>query len=138
MEFQIDKRLENDSTLVTILDLCQIRLHHNAAFPWILLIPMQNDLKEIIDLSDVNQQRLMQEIIMASKVMQKLYNPTKLNVANLGNIVRQLHIHIIARYDYDLAWPNPVWNSGITSTYQKYEFNKQIEVIAAAFADIVI
>ena len=135
-KFEIDQRLQNDSTLVVTLNLCQVRLHHNSAFPWVMFIPMQNDVKEIIDLSEADQRLLMQEITLASKVMQKLYNPTKLNIANLGNLVPQLHIHIIARYDNDAAWPNPVWNSGVTANYQPHELNKQIEIIAAAFAQL--
>ena len=132
-KFEIDKRLQSDSTLVVNLNLCQVRLHHNAAFPWIMLVPMQNNLKEIVDLSKDDQLLLSQEISLASKVIKKLYNPTKLNVANLGNLVPQLHIHVIARYDNDAAWPNPVWNSGFTANYQPDDINQQIEIIAATF-----
>ena len=131
--FQIDKRLEDDSTIITTLDLCQVRLHHNAAFPWILLIPMQNNLKEIIDLSDTYQHQLLKEIAIASKVIQRLYNPTKLNVANLGNMVQQLHIHVIARYDNDKAWPNPIWNSGVTDTYQAQYLDETLKNLYDAF-----
>lgn len=132
-QFQIDKRLEDDSTLITTLILCQVRLHHNAAFPWIILIPMQNNLKEIIDLSDIDQHQLLKEIAISSRVMQKLYNPTKLNVANLGNMVQQLHIHVIARYDNDKVWPNPIWNSGVTDTYQDQHLDETIKNLYDAF-----
>lgn len=132
-KFQIDKRLENDSAIITTLNLCQVRLHLNAAFPWILLIPQQQNLKEIIDLSDTDQHLLLKEIALASKVMQKLYNPHKLNIANLGNMVSQLHIHVITRYDHDRAWPNPIWNSGITDTYQAQELQDTIQQIYEAF-----
>jgi diadenosine tetraphosphate (Ap4A) HIT family hydrolase len=132
--FEMDSRLTADSSFVTKLNLCQVRLHHNAAFPWILLIPMQANVKEIIDLTDTNQQLLLQEIVLASKIMKELYNPTKLNVASLGNIVAQLHVHVIARYDHDAAWPNPVWNSGITNSYHPQLLSEQITNIADAFA----
>ncbi len=132
-DFEIDQRLTTDSTFVTKLNLCQVRLHHNAAFPWILLIPIQANVKEIIDLTDTNQQLLLQEIVLASKVMKELYNPTKLNVANLGNMVPQLHVHVIARYDHDAAWPNPVWNSGVMDMYETKILSEQINNLATAF-----
>ena len=113
----IDPRLEADSTFITALRLCQVRLHHNAAFPWLILIPQQERLFEIIDLSPSDQQMLMQEIVLTSQGMKRLFLPTKLNVANLGNVVPQLHVHIIARYKDDQAWPGPVWNSGVNRAY---------------------
>ncbi len=135
-KFLIDKRLISDSSLVTVLNLCQVRLHRNAAFPWILLIPMQDNVSEIIDLSSTNQQLLLQAIAVTSKVMQKIYKPKKLNIANLGNMVPQLHVHVIARYENDGAWPNPVWNSGVTDTYEPQMLIKQIEIIKATFAQL--
>ncbi len=135
-KFLIDKRLISDSSLVTVLNLCQVRLHRNAAYPWVLLIPMQDNVSEIIDLSSTNQQLLLQEIAVTSKVMQKIYKPKKLNIANLGNMVPQLHVHVIARYENDGAWPNPVWNSGVTDTYEPQMLIKQIEIIKAKFAQL--
>ena len=113
----LDPRLKSDSIFVTDLRVCHIRLSHNAAFPWIFLIPNTENAIEIIDLSSAEQQLLMEEISLSSQVMRHLFKPKKLNVANLGNIVPQLHVHIIARYDHDKAWPGPVWNSGITEAY---------------------
>ena len=80
-KFLIDKRLISDSSLVSVVNLCQVRLHRNAAYPWFLLIPMQDNVSEIIDLSSTNQQLLLQEIAVTSKVMQKIYKPKKLNIA---------------------------------------------------------
>ena len=114
---QLDPRLEADSTFVIDLQLCQVRLHHNAAFPWILLIPKLEGIVELLELNPSEQHSLMQEIILASQVMRNLFQPTKLNIANLGNIVPQLHIHIVARYKNDKAWPDPIWNSGVNTSY---------------------
>ncbi len=125
-----DPRLEADSTYITDLDLCQVRLNHNAAFPWILLIPRQPDLVEIIDLSARDQQVLMQDIVRASKVMKQLFNPTKINVASLGNVVPQLHVHIIARYQSDSAWPGPVWNSGRQDVYDPSLLRMRVDLIS--------
>ena len=129
----LDPRLKSDSTFVTDLRLCHIRLNHNAAFPWILLIPNTENAIEIIDLSSAEQQLLMEEISLSSQVMRHLFNPKKLNVANLGNIVPQLHVHIIARYDHDKAWPGPVWNSEISDVYASDDKAERIIQLKATF-----
>ncbi len=129
----LDPRLQSDSTFVTDLGLCQVRLSHNAAFPWIILIPRLPDVTEIIDLSPVDQQQLTQEIDLSSRVMRSLFAPTKLNVASLGNVVPQLHIHVIARSDTDPAWPGPVWNSGVSATYSAADQVARVALIREAF-----
>lgn len=129
----LDPRLESDSSPIINLTLCQIRLHHNAAFPWILLIPQQEGLSEIIDLCPPNQLVLMQEIALCSEIMRDVFNPKKLNIASLGNIVPQLHVHIIARYTTDGAWPNPIWNSGVTESYRVDAINERIIQLKSVF-----
>lgn len=135
-EFSLDSRLEAGSTFVLNLRLCQVRLHHNAVFPWIMLIPHRVDMHEIIDLDAADRTVLMEEMILASQVMRTLFNPTKLNVASLGNVVPQLHVHIIARYDTDPAWPGPVWNSGAQEEHTAEEKTKQITLINGAFESL--
>lgn len=130
--FHIDQRLEEVSTFVMNLSLCQVRLYDNAAFPWIMLIPNTNVI-EIVDLSEADQQLLMKEICQASSVMRQLYNPKKLNVASLGNAVPQIHVHVVARYENDGAWPRPVWYSGVGENYSADEAAKQITLIKNAF-----
>lgn len=130
---QLDPRLESDSTFITALELCDVRLSHNAAFPWILLIPRHDGISEIIDLSFSEQQLLMVEIVLASQVMQHLFQPTKLNVASLGNVVSQLHVHVVARYDRDRAWPHPIWNSGIHLVYDPKTKLERIAQLKVAF-----
>ena len=76
---------------------------------------------------------LMQEISVTSRVMRHLFHPTKLNVASLGNIVPQLHIHVIARYENDEAWPGPIWNSGVTAVYQLPLKEKRIDQLKETF-----
>lgn len=114
----LDPRLTSNSTFVIDLALCHVRLHHNAAFPWFLLIPKVENISEIMDLTSANQLLLMKEIALTSQAMRHIFQPTKLNVASLGNIVPQLHIHVIARYENDGAWPDPIWNSGINKDYE--------------------
>jgi diadenosine tetraphosphate (Ap4A) HIT family hydrolase/NTP pyrophosphatase (non-canonical NTP hydrolase) len=129
----MDPRLESDSTYILDLPLCQVRLHHNAAFLWIILIPRQANLVEIVDLSPSDQILLMGEISLASQVMKSLFNPHKLNVANLGNVVPQLHIHVVARYESDKAGPEPIWNSGVNEAYDPAKKSEIIQKIRDKF-----
>lgn len=133
MSFALDKRLEADSVLVCDLPLSQVRLHKNAAFPWVLLIPRQNGIVEIIDLSLSDQEQLWHEIRQASQIVKKLFAPTKINVANLGNVVPQLHVHVVARYDTDKAWPGPIWNSGVKEEYNAVMLQDRLAQLKAAF-----
>ncbi|MBP9692470.1 MAG: HIT family protein [Alphaproteobacteria bacterium] len=114
----LDPRLTSNSSFVTDLELCHMRLHHNAGFPWFLLIPKIENISEIIDLTPADQGLLMKEIALTSQAVRHVFQPKKLNVASLGNIVPQLHIHVVARYENDGAWPGPIWNSGISKDYE--------------------
>ena len=131
MTFVLNEKLASDSAFIVDLPLCQARLSHNAAFPWVILIPRLFNAVEIIDLSQDHQFQLLKEINQVSKVVRDLFQPTKLNVANLGNVVSQLHVHVIARYDLDLAWPQPVWNSGVFKPYDEAEKTARLSQIAS-------
>ncbi len=108
-EFMLDSRLENDSFELFNFPLSQCRLINNQNFLWVLLIPRKNNISELTQLSFENQIQLLKEINQASQVLQSFSSCEKLNIATLGNIVPQLHIHLIARNSQDIAWPNPVW-----------------------------
>lgn len=136
MSFILDPKLNADTTLVCYLPLSQVRLHNNSDFPWIMLVPQLTDVKELIDLSESDQAQLFKEIMQASRVMKELFNPDKLNVANLGNIVAQLHIHVIARFQNDKAWPHPVWNSGHNSDYLEIEKQQMIIDLKNKFKEL--
>jgi diadenosine tetraphosphate (Ap4A) HIT family hydrolase len=124
--FILDPRLENDSLFVLDGPLSQLRLSTNAAFPWLLLVPRRAEIVEIIDLAIGEQEILLTEIRAASDVVKKLFAPKKINVANLGNVVAQLHVHVVARYENDPAWPGPIWGRGITKDYGRGETDKII------------
>jgi len=130
---EIDPRIQADSAFVTNLSLCQVRLCNNAAFPWIMLVP-NTDVIEIVDMQSSEQQILMQEICHASTVMRTLYKPFKLNIASIGNVAPQIHVHVVARYETDGAWPRPVWYSGVTAEYSPEHMAKEIEQLKAAFS----
>ena len=109
MPFTIDKKFLKSSYHITDLKLCSIRLHDNSKFPWLILIPKRNKITDISDLKSKDQILLMNEIVFVSKIMKKIFKTSKLNVEKIGNIVPQLHIHIIARNKKDSSWPLSVW-----------------------------
>ena len=109
MPFKIDKKFLKSSYHITDLKLCSIRLHDNSKFPWLILIPKRNKIVDISDLKPKDQILLIKEIVYVSKIMKKVFKTSKLNVEKIGNIVPQLHIHIIARNKNDYTWPLSVW-----------------------------
>ena len=109
MSFKLNRKFLKTSHHLTDLKLCTIRLNDNSKFPWIILIPKRNKITDISDLNYKDQTLLMKEIVYLSKVMKKLFKTSKLNVEKIGNIVPQLHIHIIARSKKDSSWPLSVW-----------------------------
>jgi len=109
MANKVIKSFLKDSHLITDLKLCSIRLIDNAKFPWIILIPKRKNINDISELNSKDQMLLMKEIVHCSKLMKKIFKTKKLNVEKIGNIVPQLHIHIIARSTKDSSWPLSVW-----------------------------
>lgn len=109
MSFKLNRKFLKTSHHLIDLKLCTIRLNDNSKFPWIILIPKRNKITDISDLNSKDQTLLMKEIVYASKVMKKLFKTSKLNVEKIGNIVPQLHIHVIARSKKDSSWPLSVW-----------------------------
>ena len=109
MSFKLDRKFLKSSHHITDLKLCSIRLHDNCKFPWLILIPKRNKINDMSDLKSKDQILLIKEIVYVSKIMKKLYKTSKLNVEKIGNIVPQLHIHIIARSKKDSSWPLSVW-----------------------------
>ena len=109
MPFKIDKKFLKSSHHIIELKLCSIRLHDNSKFPWVILIPKRNKITELTDLNSKDQILLMKEIVYVGRIMKKLFKTSKLNIEKIGNIVPQLHIHIIARSKKDSTWPLSVW-----------------------------
>lgn len=127
MSFALDSRLEADSVFVADGPLSQVRLMNDARFPWLLLVPRVADASEWIDL-DGNQQRLLlAEINQLSKLLRAESSVQKLNIGALGNIVRQLHVHLVGRHEGDAAWPGPVWGSGAARKWDADALSAQVE-----------
>ncbi|WP_114007606.1 HIT domain-containing protein [Cohaesibacter intestini] len=125
-QFTLDPQLGADSLPLLELDLCTLRVMNDATYPWILMVPKQAGLAELIDLSIEDQHRLTDEIRVVSKALQAVTKCDKLNVAALGNMVRQLHIHVIARFEGDAAWPGPVWGKVPAVAYDEMDGNALI------------
>ncbi|MFC3031125.1 HIT domain-containing protein [Pseudoalteromonas fenneropenaei] len=109
MMFSLAPELERDCIVLADWPLCRVLLMNDSQYPWFILVPRVNNVKEIIDLSDDQQLQLWQESSTLSHMLRDVFIPDKLNVAALGNMVPQLHVHHIARFKQDKAWPKPVW-----------------------------
>jgi diadenosine tetraphosphate (Ap4A) HIT family hydrolase len=107
--FVLDHRLEQSSFFIEDWELCRVTLKNDKTWPWLYLVPQFNNIREICDLTAADQAQLMLEISTASRGLRTLYRPEKINIAALGNMVPQLHIHVFARFKNDPAWPKPVW-----------------------------
>ena len=129
---KISKNSLKDSHHITELKLCSVRLVDNSEFPWIMLIPKRKKISEIFQLNKKDQNLLIQEIVYSSKIMKKTFKAFNLNIEKIGNVVSQLHIHIIARYKSDSSWPLSVWVVK-KRTYSKSELNKTIVKLKKAF-----
>jgi diadenosine tetraphosphate (Ap4A) HIT family hydrolase len=119
MSFVLDPRLAEDTAHVCDLPLCAVLLMNDARFPWLILVPRQGGLAEIGDLGASERGTLIEEIALVSEVLRTVAPCDKLNVAALGNIVRQLHVHIVARVEGDAVWPAPVWGTGPAKPYDE-------------------
>ena len=123
-EFCLDSRLANDCLVIGRLDLSLLCLMNNSLLPWFILVP-RTDKIEMTDLSDIEQNRLLKEINTISGFLKKNFPVTKLNIAAIGNIVSQLHIHIVGRHPSDFCWPDVVWG---TTEKQMYGNDRIIEI----------
>jgi diadenosine tetraphosphate (Ap4A) HIT family hydrolase len=134
MTFQLDSRLAADTIPVGDLALSSVLLLNDARFPWFVLVPRIDGASEITDLSEEQAVQLMQEIRIATRVMMELSKPDKVNVGALGNIVAQLHVHVIGRFRSDPAWPGPVWGHGTRTPYPDHAAAALVERAQGLFA----
>ena len=130
---KVNKSFIKSSHYIGDLNLCSIRLIDNAKFPWIILVPKRKRVKDITDLNPKDQLLLMKEIVHCSKLMMKVFKTPKLNIEKIGNIVPQLHIHIVARYKKDSSWPLSVWVVK-GKTYSTLNLEKIIKKISKNFS----
>jgi diadenosine tetraphosphate (Ap4A) HIT family hydrolase len=124
--WSLHPQLERDTVSLGDLGLARVLVNNDANYPWLILVPRRPALVELIDLSDSEQAQLMREIAQTARALRDVTACDKLNIAALGNMVPQLHVHVIARFRHDPAWPNPVWNVVPRRAYQQEELDKFI------------
>lgn len=115
--FTLHPRLAADTVELARWPMCRVLLMNDANYPWLILVPQKPDLRELHHLSPENQATLMAEVSRAARALETVYTPTKINVAALGNVVEQLHVHVIARFADDAAWPGPIWGKVPVAPY---------------------
>ena len=130
--FELDARLAADTHAVGELELSRVLLMDDARFPWLILVPRRAGMRELIDLPRDEQHVLLDEIDRCATVLRDLEQPDKLNVAALGNVVAQLHVHVIARTRQDAAWPRPVWGIGARIAYDDSALQLRLSNLRAA------
>ena len=132
--FVLDPRLANDTRPVASLALCDVLLMNDSRFPWLVLVPRKAGMVEICDLSPHDQALLWHEVTQASQALRSLAPFDKLNLGALGNIVRQLHVHVVGRREGDAAWPGPVWGSGKAVAYEAGARARMLEALRESLA----
>lgn len=130
--FELDRRLDSDSQPLMWLGLCELRVMDDSRWPWLLLVPQRPGIEEVHDLTPLDQAMLTFETNMVAQALKRVTGCTKINTGALGNIVRQLHVHVIARVEGDAGWPGPVWGHGLREPYRREDFHRFAETIRGA------
>lgn len=130
--FQLHPQLAADTFHVRDLPLSALLLMNDRRFPWLIMVPRRAGLVELIDMADDDRTQVWREIDAVSRIVKTQFHADKLNVAALGNVVPQLHVHVIARSHSDAAWPRPIWGVGIVEPYDQDEVNTVIAKLNAA------
>jgi diadenosine tetraphosphate (Ap4A) HIT family hydrolase len=131
--FELDYRLEGDCVFIGSLSLCRILLMKDANFPWILLVPQRSDISEVYELDSDDQEQLIWESSFVAERLMDTFDGDKMNIAALGNVVPQLHIHHVVRTQTDPAWPNPVWGAVPARAYLTSDLDKRVALLRKAF-----
>jgi diadenosine tetraphosphate (Ap4A) HIT family hydrolase len=133
--WHLHPQLADDTHPVASWPLCDVRLMDDANHPWLILVPRVPAATEITDLDPAQQHALMREIDRAGRLLQ-VFRPHKLNVAALGNVVPQLHVHVIARYREDIAWPRPVWGTAAAQPYGPEALIERVSLLKESDAQL--
>lgn len=134
-DFVLHERLAADTVALDDWPLCRVLLMNDANYPWLILVPRRPDLKEIHDLGKDDRAQLTEEICRASLALLSRFTPDKINVGALGNLVPQLHVHVIARFTTDPAWPGPVWGKQPPVPYESAALQERVAALKEALAD---
>lgn len=130
--FQLHPRLAADTFHLGDFPLCRVLLMNDAQYPWLVLVPRRADLREVHELTEADQQQLLRESSWVSRQLNEALQAEKMNVANLGNVVSQLHWHVVARFVDDPAWPAPIWGRNPVVPYTDEERRETLAILKAA------
>lgn len=133
--FRLHERLAAETFEVVRWPLCRVLLMNDRTYPWLILVPEREGLKDLHDLEPADHGTVMAETGRAARALQRLFHPDKINVAALGNVVPQLHVHVIARFTTDAAWPRPVWGVRAPEPYDETGARETIARLGRAFAE---
>ena len=133
--FELHPQLEKDCIFLGQFELCTLLLMNDSNYPWFILVPEREELREIYELDDDDQKLFMKESGFLSRILKHYFHADKINIAALGNVVPQLHIHHIARYTDDIAWPAPIWGANPSVPYTEDQLEKILDVINKAMDD---
>lgn len=133
-EFKLHPKLEADTFFIKDLPLCRLLLINDSQYPWVVLVPRVSDITEAHQLNPEDRLQLVKESDTLCHFMESLFTPDKLNVAAIGNVVPQLHIHHIARYRHDVVWPSPVWGARPANPYS----DSDGQYVISKFASITL
>ena len=115
--FELDNRLVNDTVVVADCALCRVLLMNDSRYPWLILVPRVASVSEVFELTAEQQQQLWQETSAIAQRLKNEFQADEINIATLGNVVKQLHMHVVVRMQDDAAWPAPVWGNGVAQPY---------------------
>lgn len=133
--FKLHPQLAKDCQLIDELTLCSVLLLNDSHYPWLILVPRRDNIREVFELSMADQQQLTRESSAVAAMMSQHFTADKMNVAALGNVVPQLHIHHIARYTNDVSWPGPVWGKVPPKPYSTVQLQQQLDKLRQLLAN---
>ncbi|WP_313464805.1 HIT family protein [Pseudomonas nitroreducens] len=133
--FALDSRLQQDTVALGDFPLSSLLLMNDSQYPWFILVPRREDVSEIFQLDVADQQQLWREATQLAEVLKDTFDADKMNVANLGNVVSQLHVHVIVRKTSDAAWPGPVWGKHAAVPYKEEELARIREKLRMVLGD---
>jgi diadenosine tetraphosphate (Ap4A) HIT family hydrolase len=131
-DFSLHPRLSADTVLIVDWPLSRVLAMNDARYPWLILVPRRDAVSEIFDLNTSDRTALIEEIARASERLKKLTHAAKVNIGALGNMVPQLHVHVVARSPRDVAWPGPVWGQGTAQHYDSRTLDEFVSQLVNA------
>ncbi|WP_448126411.1 HIT domain-containing protein [Pseudomonas veronii] len=130
--FALDQRLQQDTLAIGDFPLCRLLLSNDSNYPWFILVPRINGISEVFQLSVIDQQKLWNETTTLAQLLSEGFGADKMNIGALGNVVSQLHVHVIVRKRDDMAWPAPVWGKHPARPYTE----EQVAAIRARLREL--